>query len=91
MKKLRISHDYVAVDEVNEKEQILNTPIYLTIHKPNYFLWYDPEEKFWVKTEVTYDGRILKCSADMVWESELEELLTECRPLHHAVLLGDSD
>lgn len=43
-KNLRVSHDYVAVDVI-ENSRIKSTPIYLPINKPRELMWLDRDEK----------------------------------------------
>lgn len=78
MKTLRKSSygDYVAVDDVSEDGTILSTPIYLKKNTPNTMLVLDIEENRYIKTTVTFDGTLLKCTGpDFDWESPLEELV----------------
>ena len=49
-KDLRVSHDYVALDLVDDRGHIVKTPVYLPLNKPVTLIWLN------LGTDATYNG-----------------------------------
>ena len=73
--------DYIAVDVIDERNNIVSTPFYLKKGKIKQLMYFDQEEKRWVKTNIKLsdDFTKLKCADNegMTWESELNELIDD--------------
>lgn len=74
-------NDYIAVDIVDEKSKIVETPFYLKVNETKEVLYKDVEERKWVKTKVkvSKDFKEIDCvdGEGLTWESSFDELLNE--------------
>jgi hypothetical protein len=87
MRKLRVSgqKDYIAVDVINEKEEILETLFYLKRGETKKISYKDQEGGGWIKVNVKIsdDFTKIKCKdidansdfTGMEWDSDMDELL----------------
>lgn len=75
--------DYVAVDEVTDKGDIIVTPFYLPKNVPVKALAFDQEESKWMLCELIYNGeKVIARDIDeqskwngMEWDAEDHELI----------------
>ena len=74
-------NDYIAVDIVDEKSKIVETPFYLKANETKEVLYKDVEERRWVKTKIkiSNDFKELNCSDNegLSWNSSFDELLMD--------------
>jgi len=77
MKEIQVSPEFVALI----RDGI--TIIKLYIDQPESILWLDRDENLWKKAKACYKGDRLQCRDwdGFQWESPIEELKTEARPI----------
>lgn len=82
-RSLRISghRDYVAVDLVNEKDEVVSTPFYYQVGRSVTIMYLDEDEGNWYKTKLSdfdFDKRKFKAKdSEMEYDIDVSELLEE--------------
>lgn len=76
--------DYVAVDVIDEKNNIISTPFYLNKGESKTIKYKDTEENKWIKVEARINNEFTKIKfididsnsdfIGMVWDSDFDEL-----------------